>query len=95
MLKPVTKEEKLDFTLRLQTEKACDELIADLFYVDKYTGYVDIWFEMKRDKKGSQLVCNMSSKKIVSHPSPLSHPDAIRYHMDQSKGVRRIPFITK
>ena len=93
MLKPVTKQEKLDFTLRLQSSKACDELIADLFYNEKYTGYVDIWFQMKRNK--NQLVCEMSSKKVVAHPSPLSHPDAVRYHLVQDKGVKQIPFNTK
>jgi len=87
MLKPVTEEEKAIFTLRVQADKAKEELLSEAFYSD-YDGYLDIWAVIKT-KKG-KLVLEMETKRLSNSTQSLSHKDAVRYHVMPGKGVKKI-----
>ena len=87
MLKPITEEERAKYTLKVQTEKATQELLAEA-YEAGYNGYIDIWPELSNNKK--QLIFEMKSKKILTVSSPRSHDFAIRYHVLQGKGCKKI-----
>jgi hypothetical protein len=87
MLKPVTKEEKLEFTLCIQADKAKDEIFWEL--MDKnYSGFVDIWPSISR-KKG-QVVLEVMHKEIKTSDEVMSHKEATRYHVVPGKGVKKI-----
>ena len=86
MLPPITEQEKAVYTLRLQLQKATEELLAEV-YEAGYTGYVDIWPVIKSNKK--QLILEVESKKVLT-ASSLSHNEAMRYHVQQGKGCKRI-----
>jgi hypothetical protein len=91
MLKPITTEEKLKFTLEIEGERACQELLAELFYEEKYNGYVDIWPVFSTQKaafRKAKLKLTIKSNKVLSAASSLSHPDASRFHVCQGKGVK-------
>lgn len=88
MLKPVTVQEKAEYTLKIQTAKATEELLADYYY-SGYDGYVDIWPVIKTDKKTKQLVLEVKSKKITTTSKPTTSNSA-RYHIAQNKGVKMI-----
>lgn len=49
MLPPVTEHEKASYTLKLQLQKATEELLAEA-YESGYTGYIDIWPVIKTKK---------------------------------------------
>lgn len=87
MLPPITEQEKALYTLKLQLEKATEELLAEV-YEAGYTGYVDIWPVVKTNKK--QLILEVESKKVLHASSGLSHQEAMRYHIQQGKGCKRI-----
>jgi hypothetical protein len=87
MLPPITEQEKAVYTLRLQLQKATEELLAEV-YEAGYTGYVDIWPVIKSNKK--QLILEVESKKVLTASSSLSHNEAMRYHVQQGKGCKRI-----
>jgi hypothetical protein len=89
MLKPVTKEEKLKYTLQLQAEKALDEILGILVYEEKYAGYVDIWPII--DATNKKVMFKMEHKKILNMVVPLSDNDAIRYLIVPDKGAKMIP----
>jgi hypothetical protein len=87
MLKPVTEEERLEFTLRIQASKGTDELLNDL--LDKnYNGFVDIWPEIKKVKK--EVVLTIKYDKVKLSSEPLSNENAVRYHIFPGKGVKII-----
>ena len=94
---PLTEKEKLSYTLEVQTQKAIEELLSDAFYVDKYEGFLDIWPEEMKvdDNKTSVLKIEFQSKKVKSIASPQEKPNAIRFHISQSKGVKRITSMTQ
>jgi hypothetical protein len=87
MLKPVTEAEKAKFTLRLQFDRAVQELLSEA-YEAGYKGYLDIWPEMST--KDKQLVMTVQSSKATFASSALSNSDAIRYHVVPAKGCKRI-----
>lgn len=87
MLPPITEQEKASYTLKLQLQKATEELLAEV-YEAGYTGYVDIWPVIKSNKK--QLILEVESKKVLTASSSLSSQDAMRYHIQQGKGCKRI-----
>jgi hypothetical protein len=87
MLPTITEQEKAVYTLRLQLQKATEELLAEV-YEAGYTGYVDIWPVIKSNKK--QLILEVESKKVLTASSSLSHNEAMRYHVQQGKGCKRI-----
>lgn len=86
MLKPVTVEEKLTFTLQLQAEKARDELLAEIYY-EGYEGHVDIWPEVK---KGKGVEFKVLSAKILNPLSPLTNKNATRFLVTQGKGCKQV-----
>jgi len=87
MLKPVTTEEKLQFTLKLQAEKATEELLSE-FYHSGYDGYVDIW-PVLSNKKG-KVVMEILAKKLSTAVTKPTNENAVRYHVAQGKGVKRL-----
>ena len=89
MLKPLTKNEKLDFTLRFQANKLTDELLGELYYTEKYYGLVDIWPEIIA-KKGKPLSVEIKYNKVVLPTTPLSHSEATRLQLIEGKGIRTI-----
>lgn len=93
MLKPITEQEKLLFTMQLNAERGTNELLSELYYDEKYEGYVDIWptLSIKKTVFSKQRVkLQIGSKKVLAATSPLSNPNAIRYHVSQSKGVKKL-----
>lgn len=87
MLKPITEQEKAAFTLKAQLERSIQELLAEA-YDAGYTGYLDIWPEMDHGRK--QVIMTVKSGKVLSSTSPMSDENAIRYHVAQGKGCKRI-----
>jgi len=87
MLPPITEQEKAVYTLKLQLQKATEELLAEA-YESGYNGYIDIWPIVTNNKK--QLTLEVSSKKVLVASSGLSHNEAMRYHVQQGKGCKRI-----
>lgn len=87
MLKPITEVERAQFTLKHQLEKAVEELLAEA-YESGYTGYLDIWPLIKTSK--NKLVMEVQSKKVPQPAALFSHAEAIRYHVQQGKGCKRI-----
>ena len=87
MLKPITEVERAQYTLKLQLQKATEELLAES-YEAGYTGYLDIWPVIKTKK--NQLIMEVESKKVSQSASPPSHQEAMRYHIQQGKGCKRI-----
>ena len=87
MLKPITKEEKLDMTLRIQATKAVDEILWELLD-EKYHGYVDIWPLISKEKK--EMVLEIKFKKINNGSEPLINERAIRYFINPGHGVKVI-----
>ena len=87
MLKPVSTEEKLEWTLRVQTQKAIDEILTMLLD-ENYTGFVDIWAILKQQKK--KMVLDVQHKKIKQVSDELSNENCVRYHVLPGKGVKLI-----
>jgi hypothetical protein len=87
MLPPITQTERAQYTLKLQLERATEELLAEA-YEAGYTGYLDIWPVIKSNKK--QVIMEIESKKVLQAVSPMSHQEAMRYHIQQGKGCKRI-----
>jgi hypothetical protein len=88
MLKPITEEEKLQFTLNLQAEKAVEEMLAEIYY-SGYNGYVDIWPVLKKEK--GKVVMELSLKKLgTSGAVKITDENAVRYHVVQNKGYLRV-----
>lgn len=87
MLKPVTRHEKLEYTIKFQGERAINELLSE-FIEEKYDGYVDIWF--LTEKKDDGVIFKVESKKITLKSQPLTNPNAARFHIDPSKGAKLI-----
>ena len=87
MLKPVTKDEKLEFTLCVQADKAKDEILWQLLD-EKYNGFIDIWPEMY--KKKGKLVLEVKYIKIKTSNEKLTNDNATRYHILPGKGVKII-----
>ena len=87
MLPPITEQEKAVYTLKLQLQKATEELLAEA-YESGYTGYLDIWPVIKT-KKG-QLIMEVESKKVSHSSASSTHEEAMRYHIQQGKGCKRI-----
>jgi hypothetical protein len=86
MLKPITQEEKLAFTLELQLEKATDELLGELFYKEEYDGFVDIWWKIKTDRK--KLTVVIGKEKVLLANSAPKHKNYTRYQVIKNKGIR-------
>lgn len=87
MLKPVTKDEKIEFTLRVQADKAKDEILWQLLD-EKYNGFVDIWAEIY--KKKGKLVLEVKHAKIKTSDETLTNKNSVRYHILPGKGVKII-----
>ena len=87
MLKPVTEVERAKFTLKAQFDRAVQELLSEV-YDTGYTGYLDIWPEIST--KDKQIVMAVQSAKATFASSVLNHKDAVRYHIVQDKGCKRI-----
>lgn len=87
MLKPITEVERAQYTLKIQLQKATEELLAEA-YESGYTGYLDIWPVIKT-KKG-QLIMEVESKKVLHSSSSTKHEEVMRYHIQQGKGCKRI-----
>jgi hypothetical protein len=87
MLKPITIEEKLDWTLRFQTEKAMNELFCDLID-QKYFGLVDIWANVKKEK--GKIVLEIKMEKIKHSTDPMTNDKCARYLINPNKGVKLI-----
>lgn len=93
MLKPITEQEKQAFTMQLNAERAAHELLATLYYDEKYEGYVDIWPTVALKKlpfSKQRIKLQIGSKKVLTVTSPHSNPNATRYHVCQAKGVKKI-----
>jgi hypothetical protein len=86
MLSPITKKEKLQFTLKLQAEKGRDEILWQLIE-ENYTGLVDIWPVVRKTKKS--VVLEVLFEK-VKPTDELKNEKAIRYSVIPSKGVKII-----
>lgn len=87
MLKPITKDEKLEFTLRVQAEKAKDEILWELLD-EKYNGFVDIWGEVSN--KNGKVALEMKFKKVIVSTDSLTNENSVRYHILPGKGVKVI-----
>jgi hypothetical protein len=87
MLPPITEQEKAVYTLRLQLEKGTEELLVEA-YESGYTGYIDIWPVV--NPKKNKIIMEIASKKVLQSVSPMSHKEAMRYHIQQGKGCKRI-----
>lgn len=87
MLKPITEQERAQYTLKIQLERATEELLSEA-YESGYTGYLDIWPALKTKK--NQIIMEVESKKVLQAVSPMSHNEAMRYHIQQGKGCKRI-----
>jgi hypothetical protein len=87
MLPPITEQEKAMYTIKLQLEKATEDLLSEA-YESGYSGYIDIWPIVTNNKK--QVILEVSSKKVLTASSSLSHKEAMRYHVQQGKGCKRI-----
>jgi hypothetical protein len=87
MLPPITEQEKAVYTLRLQLEKGTEELLVEA-YESGYTGYIDIWPVV--NPKKNKIIMEIASKKVLQSVSPMSHKEAMRYHVQQGKGYKRI-----
>lgn len=87
MLKPITEEEKAKYTFKIQLERAVQELLSEA-YESGYEGYIDIWPEMKMDKK--RIIFEVKSNRVLLSTSPQSASDAMRYHIAKNKGCKRI-----
>lgn len=77
MLKPVSKQEKLDFTLKMQAEKATNEILDELLS-QNYIGFVDIVFDLKHAKNMVKL--EVTTKKVPHLRTPRT-PSSIRYEV--------------
>lgn len=86
MLKPVTEQERLAYTIQVQAEKAANELLYEFLITEKYDGFVDIWPITEWDTRKKKVVLDVKSAKVSNKNQSLSHPSAIRYHISQSKG---------
>lgn len=80
MLKPITEQEKLAFTMQLNAERAAHELLATLYYDEKYEGYVDIWPTVALKKlpfSKQRIKLQIGSKKVLTvtslSPIPMRH----------------------
>ena len=89
MLKPVTDQERLTFTLKIQAAKATEEILADLFHEQKYKGVVDIWPVLSIAKNG-QVVLTVEYKKVQPGVVRLTHQHATRFIVDPVKGVKQL-----
>lgn len=87
MLKPVTKDEKLEFTLRVQSDKAKDEILWQLLD-ENYNGFVDIWPEIY--KKKGKLVLEVKHLKVKTSEEKSTNENSTRYHILPGKGVKII-----
>lgn len=87
MLHPITEAERAKFTLKTQFQRGVEELLAES-YDSGYSGYLDIWPTLTT--KDKQVVMSVSSQKVGFASSNLSDPEAIRYHILQDKGCKRI-----
>ena len=88
MLKPVTKQEKLEYTLKMQAEIGREELLEEAYF-SGYEGYLDIWLvSIKTEKKEIKL--QLQSKRVPAYHSTMSHPDAVRYSILQKKGYKPV-----
>lgn len=89
MLKPVTEREKAEYTLKIQTGKAIEEILTELYF-GGYEGFVDIWPVVKPDKKTGKLVLEVKSKKTLIATAKMADDGAARYHIAQGKGFKMI-----
>ena len=87
MIKPVTFDEKLLFTLKLQMEKLTDEILADLME-ERYTGVVEIW-PVHTYTKG-EVKLEVKFEKISSTALKKKNKLSLRYHVLPDKGVKLI-----
>ena len=87
MLRPITTEEKLEFTLRVQADKAKDEILWNLLE-EPYNGFVDIW-PMIYKKKG-KVVLEVKFEKVKTSDQKLTNKDSTRYHVLPGRGVKII-----
>jgi hypothetical protein len=87
MIKPITDEEKLNFTLKTQADKATNEILWQLLD-EKYNGFVDLWPQIY--KKKNQIILEIKYKKIKSSTDPKTNTNSIRYHVLAEKGVKLI-----
>lgn len=87
MLKPITSGERLELTMKIQFEKAIEELLYDL-YEQKYNGFVDIWADIV--KKKGKVVLDVQLKKIKVGSDPVTNDKCVRYHILPGKGVKKI-----
>lgn len=87
MLKPITEAERAKYTIKIHTERATQELLAEA-YESGYNGYIDIWpiIKTKKDK----LVLELKSKKVSTAVESLTSFEAVRYHVAPNKGVKKI-----
>ena len=93
MLKPVTEQERLAFTLQIQAERATHELLYELLVTEKYDGYVDIWPHVSWDKKHGKVKLEVACRKVKLSHSKKTNSNAVRYHVSQTiagGGVRLI-----
>jgi hypothetical protein len=88
MIKPVTLDEKLLFTLKFQFEKLVDELLGDLVE-EKYTGLVEIW-PIYSYSKNKELKLEIKYEKIVNVAAKKKSELSLRYHVAGEKGVKLI-----
>lgn len=88
MLKPVTQEEKLLATLKLQLEKGIEDLLAELYEDEKYEGFVDLWPTLSEEK--GKIVLEIKLNKVPFSSAKLTNEDAVRYEIVQGKGTRRV-----
>lgn len=87
MLKPATRHEKLEYTIKFQGERAINELLSELIE-QGYQGYVDIWFST--ETKEGEVLFKVESKKITHKSQPLTNPNTARFHIEPSKGAKLI-----
>ena len=83
-----TNVEKIQTTSEFLFEKQKEEILSELFWIEKYTGYVDIWFELIPESKEIKL--EVFHKKILSLKTQLSHDNAIRFELIRDKGVKQV-----
>lgn len=87
MLKPITEEERAKYTLKIQFQRGTEELLSEA-YESGYNGYIDIWPLLT--VKDNKLIMTVQSSKVPFVSTVNSHAEAIRYHICQHKGCKRI-----
>lgn len=87
-LKPITKEEKLEFTIKLQMRKLTDDILSSYFYDEKYKGLIEIWPEYKA--VDNELEVEVKHTRLEFPNQKRKSKYSLRYFIDPEKGVKLV-----